>query len=57
MSASKEAYALSNMVEYDEHDPFVGKAILQKHGRQFLLVNPPAYPLTTAELDAVAELP
>ena len=34
-----------------------GKAILQKHGRQFLLVNPPAYPLTTAELDAVAELP
>ena len=57
VSASKEAYARANMVEYDEHDPFVGKAILQKHGRQFLLVNPPAYPLTTAELDAVAELP
>lgn len=57
VSASKEAYARANMVEYDEHDPFVGKAILQKHGHQFLLVNPPAYPLTTAELDAVAELP
>ena len=41
VSASKEAYARANMVEYDEHDPFVGKAILQKHGRQFLLVNPP----------------
>ena len=50
----KEAYARANMVEYDEHDPFVGKAILQKHGHQFLLVKPPAYPLTTAELDAVA---
>ena len=57
VSASKEAYARANMVEYDEHDPFVGKAILQKHGHQFLLVNPPAYPLTTAELDHVAELP
>ena len=42
VSASKEAYARANMVEYDEHDPFVGKAILQKHGHQFQLVNPPA---------------
>ena len=44
VSASKEAYARANMVEYDEHDPFVGKAILQKHGHQFLLVNPPPIP-------------
>ena len=57
VSSSKEAYARANMVEYNEHDPFVGKAILQKHGRQFLLVNPPARPLTTAEMDEVAELP
>ena len=57
VSSSKEAYARANMVEYNEHDPFVGKAILQKHGRQFLLVNPPTRPLTTAEMDEVAELP
>jgi len=55
--ASKEAYAKANMVEYQEHDPFVGRAIVQKHGRDFLIVNPPAMPLTTKEMDEVAELP
>ena len=35
----------------------VGKAIIQKHGRDFLIVNPPAPPLTTEEMDWVAELP
>ena len=57
VSSSKEAYAKANMVEYQEHDPFVGKAIVQKHGREFLIVNPPAMPLTTKEMDEVAELP
>ena len=57
VSASKEDYARANMIEYNEHDPFVGKAILQRHGRDLLLVNPPAMPLTTQEMDRVAELP
>ena len=55
--ASKEDYARANMVEYNEHDAVVGRAILQKHGSRWLLVNPPAFPLPTAELDRVAELP
>lgn len=54
---NKTAYAQANRVEYDEHDPIRGKAILQQHGDQFLVVNPPAMPLTTPELDHVAELP
>ncbi len=57
VAQSKEAYARANMVEYLEHDAVSGKAILQKHGREFLIVNPPAYPLTTKEMDWVAELP
>ena len=57
VAASKEAYARANMVEYQEHDAVVGKAIVQKHGNQFLIVNPPAAPLTTKEMDEVAELP
>ena len=57
VSASKEAYARANMVEYEEHDAVVGRAIIQKHGKEFLIVNPPAYPLTTKEMDEVAELP
>jgi len=55
--SDKMAYARANKVEYDEHDPFAGKAILQKHDRTFLLVNPPAYPLSMAEMDRIAELP
>ena len=57
VSSSKEAYARANMVEYQEHDAVVGKAIIQKHGNQFLIVNPPTYPLPREELDRVAELP
>ncbi len=57
VSASKEDYARANMVEYLEHDAVSGKAIIQKHGKEFLIVNPPAAPLTTKEMDEVAELP
>ncbi|MBQ3557794.1 MAG: YgiQ family radical SAM protein [Oscillospiraceae bacterium] len=57
VSSDKKAYARANMVEYQEHDAVVGKAVVQKHGRDWLIVNPPAEPLTTKEMDAVAELP
>lgn len=53
----KRAYAQANMIQYQEHDAVVGRAILQPHGDRLLVVNPPAMPLTTAELDRVAELP
>lgn len=53
----KRAYAQANKVEYDEHDPIRGRAILQRHENRILVVNPPAMPLTTPELDHVAELP
>ncbi len=55
--ADKTAYAQANKVQYEEHDPVRGKAILQRHGTKMLIVNPPAMPLTTQELDFVAELP
>ncbi len=55
--SDKVAYAKANMTEYLEHDPVIGKAIIQKHGKEFLIVNPPARPLTTEEMDQVAELP
>ena len=55
--ADKRAYAEANRIQYEEHDAVRGKAILQRHGAQLLVVNPPAMPLSTAELDFVAELP
>lgn len=57
VSEDKRAYAEANMLQYREHDPVVGKAILQRHGDDWLIVNPPAAPLSTEELDFVAELP
>ena len=48
--ADKRQYAVANQIQYEEHDPIRGKAILQRHGDRLLIVNPPAMPLTTAEI-------
>ena len=55
--SDKRAYALATKLEYEEHDPIRGKALTQRHGRDILVVNPPAMPLSRRELDFVAELP
>lgn len=57
VSSHKAAYAAANKIQYEEHDPIRGKAILQRHGDRMVITNPPAMPLATAELDFVAELP
>lgn len=54
---SGEEYALATKLEYAEYDPVRGRALIQEHEKRFLIVNPPAMPLPTAELDRVAELP
>ena len=45
------------MIEYDEHDPVRGKAVVQPCGSRLLIVNPPQMPLETKEFDRVSELP
>ena len=57
VAGDKAAYARATAVEYREHDPIRGKALWQRHGARTLVCNPPARPLETAELDAVAALP
>ncbi len=57
VSANMEDYAKATRVEYQEHDPVRGRAIIQQHDRRYLIVNPPAMPLSAQELDRVAELP
>lgn len=54
---SKKDYAVAAKIQYEEHDPIRGRAVIQRHGDRFLIVNPPALPLSTGELDAVAALP
>ncbi len=57
VSESKYEYAKAFMVQYNEQDPFNGRTIVQQHSDKYVVQNPPAYPLTTSELDKVYELP
>jgi uncharacterized radical SAM protein YgiQ len=57
VSTGKRAYADATRVEYEEHDPIRGRALIQLDGKKYLVVNPPAMPLSSKELDEVAELP
>lgn len=57
VARDKKAYASAFMAQYREQDAIRGKRLVQPHGDTFLVVNPPAAPLTTEELDAVYELP
>ena len=57
VSTDMTAYADATRVEYEEHDPVRGRALIQPHDNRYLIVNPPAMPLSTEEMDFVAELP
>lgn len=41
---------------YEHQNPFSGKTLSQKYENRYLIHNPPAYPLTEKELDAIYEL-
>ena len=53
----KMKYIEAFKVQYDEQDPFRGKAIVQPHGNKFLVQNKPEKPLNREELDEVYALP
>lgn len=50
-------YAKACRLQYREHDFTSQNAIIQRHRSRFVIVNPPARPLTTEEFDRVYELP
>ena len=45
------------MTQYNEQDSLTGKIIVQPHNERYLVQNPPAYPLSTKEMDMVYALP
>ncbi|MDR0812836.1 MAG: YgiQ family radical SAM protein [Oscillospiraceae bacterium] len=53
----RRAYAQANLIQYDEHDATIGRAVLQPHGDRVLVVNPPQPPLPREEFDRCYELP
>lgn len=57
VSKDKILYAHANRVLHLETNPGNARALVQKHGNQDVWINPPPYPLTTPEMDAVFGLP
>ena len=53
----KEKYADAFRLSYYEQDPITGRPLIQPHGEQVVVQNPPAKPLTTGEMDGVYGLP
>jgi uncharacterized radical SAM protein YgiQ len=53
----REAYARASRVLHRESNPGNARALVQRHGDRELWVTPPPIPLTTAEMDAVYDLP
>ncbi len=54
----KRRYAESFYVQYKNTDPFAGKQLIEQYGnRLYVIQNPPAFPLTTREMDEVYDLP
>ena len=57
VSEDKHAYASAAMIQYEEHDPVRGKAVVQFCDGHALIVNPPSRVIPTAELDRIYALP
>lgn len=53
----KVRYAKTFMRQLQEQDAVHGKRLVQTHGRQFVVQNPPQMPLSQKEMDAVYDLP
>ena len=51
------AYCKAFMSQYREQNAICGQRLVQKHGNEYVVVNPPALPLSTEEMDEVYDLP
>ncbi len=56
-AVSKRAFAVAQGIFHREQNPDASPVLMQRHGDWTVVVNPPQQPLSTAELDAVFELP
>lgn len=57
LRAERRRYAESFYTQYQNTDPFTARRLVEPYGREFVVQNPPQYPLTTPEMDAVYALP
>jgi uncharacterized radical SAM protein YgiQ len=57
VKADKLAFAEATRLIHDNTNPFNARTLVQYHERQAVVVNPPAYPLSEAEMDFIYGLP
>jgi uncharacterized radical SAM protein YgiQ len=57
VAADPVLYAHASRILHLEANPGNARALVQRHGTQELWLNPPPIPLSTADMDAVYELP
>ena len=57
ISTDKNIFAKAFKIQFDEQDPYYGKAVAQGHGNRYVVQNSPALPLTQEEMDHVYSLP
>ena len=55
--ANKEAFARMTRMAHLELNPYNARRLIQYHGREAVVINPPAFPLTEEEMDRVYNLP
>ena len=55
--ASRKETAKSFYIQYQNTDPFSGRALAEPYGTLYVVQNPPALPLTVQEMDDVYDLP
>jgi uncharacterized radical SAM protein YgiQ len=55
--ADKKKFAAAFVLASKEQNPYCAKPIIQRHGNRLLICNPPATPLSEAEMDAIYGLP
>ncbi|MEQ8235588.1 MAG: YgiQ family radical SAM protein [Syntrophomonadaceae bacterium] len=53
----KRAFAQATKIIQNEINPYCARALAQKHGKGWVVQNPPALPLTTDKLDEIYSLP
>lgn len=54
---NKELFAQAFHLQSTEQDSFNGETVVQKQNNVYVVQNPAQYPLTTAEMDAIYDLP
>jgi uncharacterized radical SAM protein YgiQ len=57
VTADDVLYAHASRILHVESNPGNARALVQRHGDRDVWINPPALPLSTAEMDGVYELP